>query len=109
MKNDKSLISDLISLSSVHDIETMDEITFRDMYIPHEGAPQKHPFDKTKVVLVKNPFEENAGCWEFPVAAIGRVEESESIGAEDGRTALILRLWIRKGTKAVFSTPYTVM
>ena len=109
MVTDTAFVHDLIKASSGREIETMDDITFRDRFVPFEGAPQKHPYDKTKVRLVKNPFEETGSYWEFPVTSIGRVEEAESIGAEDGRTALILRIWIRKGTRAVSCSPYTVV
>ena len=108
MTNSASFIHDLIKASSGNGIDVPDEMVFRSMYVPMEGAPQKHPHEKTKVLFVKNPFEDAAMYWELPVSAIGRIEEVDSIVSEDGRTAMVLRLWIRKGTKAVACTPYVV-
>lgn len=94
----------IIKASSSREIERSEELQFEDTHTPLEGTPQKHPFDRTKVILHKNPIEETASYWEIPLSSIGRIEECDSIVTEDGQTALIVKLWVRKGTKALLCT-----
>ena len=109
MDTTRSFIKDLIASSVRKDIEKVSEMQFSDLNVPFEGIPQKHMYDKTKVILMKDPFSEKGSYWEFPVSSISRIEECDSIVAENGQTAMVVRLWVRKGTKASQCKDFTVL
>jgi len=108
MDKDRSFVKDLIALSTGRDLEKTSEMQFIDLNISFEGIPKKHISDKTKVILMTSPFSEVDSFYEFPVTAISRIEECDSIVSESGQTAMIVRLWIRKGTKALKCSEFTV-
>ena len=100
MSTENKSINDIISASVTKELERSDEINFFDVFSSFEGTPQKHPTDKTKVILLTSPFNSEQTYYEFPISSVGRIEERESLTNSDGTTAVIVKLWIRKGTQA---------
>jgi inorganic pyrophosphatase len=101
-------IKELIKSTRNYDIEKYRQLDFFKTHISFEGTPKKHTTDKTRVILVADPFSEEKSFYEFPVTAIDYIEEIETIAAEDGRSAPRIRLWIRKGTLGFRYEPFMV-
>ena len=70
------------------------------------GSPRKHPYDAEKVVLVADPYSTNTFYYEFSKADISFAEELPSVVDLQGKTITMLRIWIKKGSIAVRSTPF---
>ena len=51
----------------------------REIHIPFSGSPRKHPYDKSRVILVADPFTDNTFYYEFRVEDIACAEELSSI------------------------------
>lgn len=89
-------------------IQKYREMNFFDTHVSFEGTPRKHPNDKTKVVLLTDPFSEKNAFFEFPLSAIDYIEELETISSEDGKSAVRMRLWIKKGSVGLKYEPFIV-
>ena len=61
-----------------------------------------------KIILLSDPFSEKKFFYEFPVESIGLVEELGTISSDDGKNALQIRLWIKKGTIYLKYEPFIV-
>ncbi len=105
---EKLYIKELIQSTRSFDLEKYRDIRFADTHVSFEGTPKKHSTDKTKVIIVDDPFAEEKSFYEFPISSIDYIEEIETIASEDGRTAPKLRLWIRKGTMGFKYEPFIV-
>lgn len=77
-------------------------------HVAFSGSPYKHPYDETRVILVSDPFSTGTGYFEFRSADIAFVEELPSIVNIEGEVLLFVRLWIRKGSRALRCTPFVV-
>ena len=108
MRYNAESIHDIIKASCIKDLERSDDINFTDVFSSFEGTPQKHPYDSTKVILLTSPFNSEQIFYEFPISSIGRIEECESLSDNNGATAFIVKLWIRKGISAVLSRQFKV-
>lgn len=84
------------------------EMNFFDTHVSFEGTPRKHPSDKTKVILLTDPFSEKNTFFEFSLSAIDYIEELETISSEDGKSAVRMRLWIKKGSVGLKYEPFIV-
>lgn len=84
-----------------------DEQLFKEN-IAFTGTPQKHYFDKEKVVLVMDPFSRNTSYLEFLSSDISFVEELQTTVDIDGHAVPIVRIWVKKGSIAIRSTPFVV-
>jgi inorganic pyrophosphatase len=85
--------------------------SFKDLMKTHvafTGSPRKHPFDPKRVVLVSDPYSRNAYYYEFHTADISYVEELPNLVNVDGETVLMVRVWIKKKSIGVRSTPFIV-
>ncbi len=77
-------------------------------YVPFAGSPQKHPYDKDKIILVIDPFSTHTSYYEFNIADIEGVEELPRLVTIDGESVAMVRVWVRKGSIAVKSIPFVV-
>ncbi len=73
-----------------------------------EGAPQKHPYNDGILVLIMDPFTPNKKIYEFSIESIGFIEEIGTITSDKGKSALKIRVWVKKGQPAVLSEPFIV-
>jgi inorganic pyrophosphatase len=77
-------------------------------HVPFTGAPQKHPYDKDKIILVADPFSTNTFYYEFDIDDIEGVEELPSLVTLEGESVTMLRLWVRKGSIGIKGMPFVV-
>ena len=77
-------------------------------HVPFSGSPQKHPYDKNKVILVADPFSTNAFYYEFKVSDIDYIEDLARLVTLEGETVNMARLWIKKKSVGLRSTPFVV-
>ena len=77
-------------------------------HVPFSGAPQKHPRDVDKILLVSDPMSTNTLYYEFDLSDVDSVEELPSLGTLEGKTITMVRIWVRKGSIGVRSTPFVV-
>jgi hypothetical protein len=76
--------------------------------VSFSGSPQKHPYDADKVILVVDPYCSNTFYYEFNKADITFVEELPNIVNLYGDVFPMVRIWVRKMSVAVRSTPFVV-
>jgi len=77
-------------------------------HVPFSGAPQKHPYNPDKIILITDPYSSNTGYYEFKTKDIGFVEELPNIATMEGEIISMARIWIKKTSVAVRSTPFIV-
>ncbi|MDG4476020.1 inorganic pyrophosphatase Ppa [Thiovibrio frasassiensis] len=85
-----------------------DEKQLRDTHIAFSGAPQKHPTNPKKILLVVDPYSDNTFYYEFNTQDISYVEELANLVTMDGEVIPMARLWIKKKSIAIRSTPFVV-
>lgn len=76
--------------------------------VSFSGTPRKHPFDAERVILLVDPYSTNTVYYEFEKKDIAYVEELPSLVDMDGATIPMFRLWVRKGSIGLRSTPFIV-
>lgn len=81
---------------------------FRKNNIAFTGAPEKHPHDKEKLILIADPFSKNISYYEFRIADVMGVEELPSLATMEGKSVTMCRIWVRKGSVGIRSTPFIV-
>ena len=84
---------------------------FKDLLKSHvafSGSPRKHPFDPERVILVTDPYSTNTFYYEFQTADISYLEEQPSLVNAEGETVLITRIWVKKNSIGIRSTPFIV-
>ncbi len=77
-------------------------------HVPFSGTPRKHPYDSEKVILVSDPYSTQPFYWEFSKSDISHLEELPNVVAADGQTYTKARIWVKKMSIAVRSTPFVV-
>ena len=77
-------------------------------YVPYTGSPQRHPYDAAKIILVADPYSTNTFFYEFIADDIGYAEEMPSLVDINGETLPMARIWVKKGSVAVCSSPFVV-
>ncbi|MBU1341913.1 MAG: inorganic pyrophosphatase Ppa [Proteobacteria bacterium] len=80
----------------------------RNTHIPFSGSPRKHPYDKSRVILVADPFTENTFFYEFKVKDITCAEELTNITNLEGKSVPMVRIWVKKQSIAIQCTPFIV-
>jgi inorganic pyrophosphatase len=80
----------------------------KETHVSFSGAPRKHPYDSDWVVLIVDPFSTGTFYYEFRTDDIAYAEELPSIVNLEGKTITMIRLWIKKGSIGVRSTPFIV-
>lgn len=85
-----------------------DEKRLRDTHIAFSGAPQKHPTNAHKIVLVVDPYSDSTFYYEFNTTDISYVEELANIVTMDGEVIPMARVWVKKKSIAIRSTHFVV-
>lgn len=80
----------------------------RNTHVPFSGSPYPHPYDDAKIVLVSDPYSTSTLYYEFRSADIAFVEELPSIVNMEGQVLLFVRIWVKKGCRALRCTPFIV-
>lgn len=80
----------------------------RKTHVPFSGAPHKHPFIPEKVLLVADPYSSNTIYYEFNAEDISFVEELPNIVNIEGEVVTMARIWVKKMSIGVRSTPFIV-
>lgn len=107
MEEQKKFIHEIMKRSKF-EIEPYHQINFESKHRVFVGTPQKDPHDKTKIILLIDPFSDKEKYIEFPVQSVGYIEEIGTITSDDGKSALKIKLWIKKGSVALESKPFIV-
>ncbi len=76
--------------------------------MPFIGSPLKHPVDKTKVILIVDPYNQTNFYYEFKAEDITFVEDFPTIVNVDGENLTMVKLWIRKGSLGIRCMPFLV-
>jgi len=79
----------------------------RQVAVAFTGSPRANP-DPAKVLLISDPFSQQAFVYEFRAVDVVYVEEAPSLALADGSTAAMIRLWVRKGATALRLMPFHV-
>lgn len=77
-------------------------------HVPFTGSPQRHPYDKQKILLVTDPFSTNTHYYEFQTTDIDFVEEQPSMVTLEGDAVTMVRIWVKKRSIGVRCTPFLV-
>lgn len=81
---------------------------FRAGHVSYTGTPEKHPHDPDKIVLIVDPFSRNMSYYEFLTEDIKGLEELPSLVTTEGKSIKMCRIWVRKGSIGIRSTPFIV-
>jgi inorganic pyrophosphatase len=77
-------------------------------HVAFTGSPRKHGFDRNKVILITDPYSRNTNYYEFHQADISYVEELPNLATADGETVVMARIWVKKNSVGIRSTPFIV-
>lgn len=77
-------------------------------HVPFSGSPRKHPWDPEKIILIVDPFTANTFYYEFKIKDVGFAEELASMTNIDGESVSMARIWVKKRSVAIQSTPFVV-
>lgn len=80
----------------------------KETHVAFSGSPRKHPYDDTKVVLITDPVSMNTFYYEFNADDVTFVEELPSVVNPDGETIVLVRIWVKKQSIGIRSTPFIV-
>jgi inorganic pyrophosphatase len=80
----------------------------KDKHIPFSGSPRKHPHDPARVILIADPFSDNTFYYEFRAKDIVFAEDLSNITTLAGESVSMVRIWVKKQSIAVRSTPFIV-
>ncbi len=108
MIEDRKYLQKLLSTPGKYDVERYREPDFKKTHGTFTGTPRKHPSDKTRVILMKEPFQTGSSMYEFALSSIVFIEEVETITNEEGKSAPVVRLWVKKGEVAHKIEPFIV-
>ena len=77
-------------------------------HVAFSGSPRKHPYNRQKVILVVDPYSTNTYFYEFDRDDISYVEELPNIVNIQEETVTVVRVWVKKNSIAIRSTPFLV-
>ncbi len=77
-------------------------------HVAFTGSPQKHPYDTEKIVLIADPYSGNTLYLEFNVDDISYAEKLSNIIDVEGDIFPQTRIWVKKGSVAIRSSPFVV-
>jgi hypothetical protein len=77
-------------------------------HISFSGSPRKHPYERTRIILIADPFSENTFFYEFNIEDITFAEELPNISNLKGDSVSMVRIWVRKKSIALQCTPFIV-
>ena len=76
--------------------------------VSFSGSPRKHPYVSGKVILMADPYSSDPVFYEFKTETIQHVQELSNIVDMDGKTISIVRIWVKKKSIAIRSSPFLV-
>ena len=76
--------------------------------VPFTGFARAHPSDKTKLILVYDPFGNESVVLEFKLDDILFVEEVPSVITEEGEGIPLVKLRVKRGAVGVILEPFEV-
>ncbi len=79
----------------------------RQVAVAFTGSPRSDP-DPGKLLLLNDPFSQQAFFYEFRASDILYAEEAPSLVLADGSTMAMVRLWVRKGVTGLKIVPFHV-
>ena len=77
-------------------------------HVPFSGAPQRHPYEPDKVILIPDPFSTHTFYYEFQTEDISFIEELPSLVDIEGKTISMARIWVEKGSIGLRCSPFVV-
>jgi len=77
-------------------------------HVAFSGSPRKHPFDPHRIILISDPYSVQACYYEFDSASIAYAEELPSLVNPEGESLSMARIWVKKGSLGIQSTPFVV-
>ena len=77
-------------------------------HVPFSGAPQRHPYEPEKVILIPDPFSTHTFYYEFEAEDISYVEELPSLVDIEGKTISMVRIWVEKKSIGLRCSPFVV-
>ena len=80
----------------------------RENHVAFTGSPRKHPVEEDRIILIVDPFSTQAFYYEFRLGDIEGVEMMPSQATIDGESITMARLWVKKGSIGLKSTPFVV-
>lgn len=101
----------LLNLLKENDKTAIDKyrnINFFENHVAFVGTPKKHQYDKSKIILLSDPFSDKKIFYEFSIDTIDLVEELGTISSQEGKNALQIRIWVKKGSVAVKYEPFII-
>ena len=105
MEEQKKIIKDLISVGKP---ENLPEIEREANFTPFCGIPKRSAADTSKIIILTEAFSTENEFFEFSLKDVGHIEEIETISDSDGRNAVKVRLWVKKGARALSSRSFVV-
>lgn len=86
-----------------------DRKTLIETHIPYSGSPHKHPYDPEKMILIMDPYYcTSTFYFEFNKNDIAYIDELPNLVNLEGEVFTMVRIWIKKMSIAVRSTPFIV-
>ena len=76
--------------------------------VPFIGYPQQHPTEKSKLILIYEPLGNSPAVLEFKLDDILYVEDIPQAVTEKGEGVPLVKLWIRRGARAMLLEPFEV-
>ena len=76
--------------------------------VPFIGYPRQHPAEKDKVILIHDPLGANPMVMEFRLEDLLFIEDVHSAVTETGEGVPLMKLWIRRGSRALLLEPFEV-
>jgi hypothetical protein len=77
-------------------------------HVAFSGAPRKHWYDPSKVILIADPFSRATYYYEFRIEDIDFVQEQPNIVNPENEIIPMVRIWVKKRSIAVRCTPFIV-
>ena len=77
-------------------------------FVPFSGTPQRHPYDKDRLLLIADPFSTQTFYYEFNTADIEGIEQLPRLVTMEGESVTMVRVWVRKGSIGIKSIPFVV-
>ncbi|MBP7902235.1 MAG: hypothetical protein KA015_05415 [Spirochaetes bacterium] len=105
MEEQKKIIKDLISVGKP---ENLPEIEREANFTPFCGIPKRSAADTSKIIILTEAFSTENEFFEFSLKDVGHIEEIETISDSEGRNAVKVRLWVKKGARALSSRSFVV-
>jgi len=101
-------VKNLLKHAERFEVDTYKPQDFRKSHVSFMGAPEKHPYAVDKIILIPDPFSTNISYYAFASADVAGVEELPNLVTAEGTSVKMCRIWVRKGSIGVRSTPFVV-